>query len=71
MLLFPIIYLLDYYDIFYTSCLIAIRSIAQIYYNFNNVENRAIQYCDYFCPLVMLSLGFIDVIEYIFDIHVL
>jgi hypothetical protein len=65
MMLFPIIYLLDYYELVYASCLILIRCLIQIYFNFNNVENRAIQYCDYFSPLVMMSFCLIEIFSYI------
>lgn len=63
MLLFPIIYLMDFENLFSASCLISLRCLAQLYYNFKNVENRAIQYCDYFSPLMMLSLCLIEIIS--------
>lgn len=47
---------LNFYDETYASILLLFRALVQLYFNFNNLENEQIRFCEWFFPLVSIEL---------------
>ena len=69
-LIIPIIFTLNFYDETYASIILLSRALTQIYFNYKNLENEQIRFCEWFFPLISIELTFLILTDFYFNLSI-
>ena len=70
LLIVPIILTLHLYDQTYASIFLLVRALIKLYFNFHNLENEEIRFCEWFYPFMSIQMTFMIFADFYMNLSI-